>query len=333
MDLEIDAGKALVPRFNPIDLLTLGFITLNILIVLFGWSRIEGPGTAAMGYLTTMIVTLGIILIGTPKHLPGFLSQIEKPLLHFWGYVRGGYPFLFLAYFFVTVTEIDNIFYAEALDPWFRAMEKRIFGYLPHETLMDTYDNYWVSEILHGAYFIYYVLLGVLPYQIYKRSPESLQKYTFAAMTVFYASALTYLIFPVIGGRYTEEMVHKTLEMRYGFFTRLMASMYRTSNHFGAAFPSTHTAQSLVLAVGALVYLPMKKAWIYSLNGVLVLLATVYGGYHYILDVVGGFLYFGAFFPLGLKFYDLWFADLAQRAESKVVEMSAQAKLETETTK
>jgi membrane-associated phospholipid phosphatase len=207
-----------------------------------------------------------------------------------------------MLFFYLSVYRYDNLFFPEMLDPAFAAMDRFLFGYEPAREWMFRFDAFWISEVLHAAYFFYYLALGIVPLYIFFARKEKLNETIFALVTVFYASSVTYMILPVAGGRFDPEVMAMTETLRNGPFTRLMAILYQQTTHFGAAFPSTHAALSAALAASA-VRSKMPLRSLVVINGSLVMIAAVYGGYHYFVDIIAGLIYAGFFYPLGLHWH------------------------------
>ena len=293
----VPEGRTLLP----IDKMTLAFIALNLVLLIAGWQYADSPATSLVGYLVCAAMVVAFVLTGPPAQPELGTSKYRSPLQWIHGLFRQGYPLTLLLYFFVQVTEFDNYFFAEPLDPWFAKADLLLFGYLPNQTWIYQSDSFLLSEVLHGAYFIYYLFLAIVPVAIFVSKPQDYGKYVFATMAVFYASALTYAILPVAGGRFDPQIRELTETLRHGPFTKLMAILYQTSTHFGAAFPSTHVSMSLCMAAGTLLF-HRRLAPVLVVNGVLVLIATVWCGYHYVVDVFGGIVYFGVIFPLALRY-------------------------------
>ncbi|KGE71005.1 phosphatase PAP2 family protein [Spirochaeta lutea] len=292
------------PVFKPnaLDLTTGLFVIINLVAIIASWQTMDNPWLVFGVYascLITGLVAMRINRLEAWEQSPSFLKKIAATLFLI---LRLGYPLIYMLFFFVGVTEFQHLFFPEVLDPQFIAFDQALFGYLPVKQWMVWYDGYLISEVLHGAYFIYYLLLGILPLGLFFKDPKILERYLFAVMLVFYASALTYLVFPVAGGRYLPELKELTETLRHGPFTKLMALAYQTSSHFGAAFPSTHVAMSLVMVAGSWSY-ARKTAPLFILNAILVMIATVFCGYHYVADVLGAIVYVGVLYPLGLRLH------------------------------
>ncbi|MDY6915301.1 MAG: phosphatase PAP2 family protein, partial [Candidatus Cloacimonadota bacterium] len=116
---------------------------------------------------------------------------------------------------------------------------------------------------------------------------------------------VTYMILPVIGGRWWEIMEGTeklTTQMRHGIFTRIMALIYRGTTHQGGAFPSSHVAVAVVANLIAYFY-NKKLGWSLFPLTFLLSISTVYCHYHYFIDTIFGLLYGIIFFFISIKLY------------------------------
>jgi membrane-associated phospholipid phosphatase len=140
---------------------------------------------------------------------------------------------------------------------------------------------------------------------------SALQRYTF----VDYATQ-GYIFTPVVGPRILcPGIVAQPLPadvtpasplttpaaVQAGVFFQIMAWLYRFEIP-GAAFPSSHVAVALCTVYFSFLYLrPIR--WAHLLMATLLCISTVYGRYHYVVDVVAGVLTAAMLIPLGNRLY------------------------------
>ncbi len=290
-----------MPKFNflPVDFISAAFFALNIAAILLSAESINDLWSLLLPSLAFLaaipVFARGDAYFPKSEKLTG-PACIARSVFDVF---RLGYPLMTMLFFYVVIYRYDNLFFPELLDPAFAAADQFLFGYQPARVWMERYDSFWISEILHAAYFLYYFALGLVPFYLFFAKREKLNESIFAMVTVFYASAVTYLVLPVAGGRFDPEIMAITETFRHGSFTRLMAELYRRTPHFGAAFPSTHAALSMALIITALrCKIPLRSLVV--VNGLLVFVAAVYCGYHYFVDIPAGILYAGIFYPAGI---------------------------------
>lgn len=289
-------------RLTPVDAMTVAFILTNIAFIASARTAIEEPLRLIGGYLGCLAIASAVIAIGGPERYEQPRGGPARALRWFQGLVRQGYPLPLFLFFFVAVTRFDTALFRDNLDPFFASLDERLFGFVPSWTLMIEHPSLFLSELLSGAYVLYYASIGVLAIWLYVKDRPAMAEYVFVVMLLVYAACLTYIVLPVVGGRYDPTIRELTETYRYGPFTRLMSFIYRRSAHEGAAFPSTHATVSLVVALFSL-RRARPLAPLFCVNAALILVATIYCGYHYVVDVLAALVYVAALYPAGLRLY------------------------------
>ena len=292
----------LAKRLLLVDWMTIAFICANILFITVARDRIDQPLAIAAGYLACLAVIVAVIAVGDPDRCPPPRTKAMAFVRWFQGFARQAYPLLLLSYFFLAVTRFDNAIFAENLDPFFEAMDRSIFGSVPASWLMVRYPSWLLSELFHGAYVLYYASMPALALWLYAKDRVGLNEYMTVLLFLFYAACLTYLFLPVVGGRFDPAIRELVERYRFGPFTRIMAFIYRGTAHEGAAFPSTHATVSLVIALVAR-RRARPLAPFLAVNAALILVATVYCGYHYIVDVVAAIAYVAVLYPVAIRLH------------------------------
>jgi membrane-associated phospholipid phosphatase len=164
--------------------------------------------------------------------------------------------------------------------------ERALFGGQPSVAWIRTQPWPALSAVLHAAYLSYFLLVLVPPGALWLIGRHASARRTLLLiMATFYASYAAFLAFPVAGPRYLFPLAANaaTAEPVAAFAHRLVAG----GSAWGTAFPSSHVTVALVAAGCA------WREW-RSLGAVLlpatVLLAlgTVYGQFHYAVDVLAG---------------------------------------------
>lgn len=292
----------LARRLSPVDVMTVAFIVGNIVFIALARNSIAEPLPLIGGYLGCLAVSCAAVAIGGPERYAPPRGGLARALRWFQGLFRRGYPLTLFLYFFVAVTSFDTALFKENLDPFFASLDERLFGFVPSWTLMIERPSLFLSELLSGAYVLYYASIGVLAIWLYAKDRPAMSEYVFVVMLLVYAACLTYIVLPVVGGRYDPTIRELTETYRYGPFTRLMSFIYRRSAHEGAAFPSTHAIVSLVVALFS-IRRARPLAPLFCVNAALIFAATVYCGYHYVVDVLAALVYVAALYPAGLGLY------------------------------
>lgn len=164
--------------------------------------------------------------------------------------------------------------------------ESVLFAGNPSATWAPAMPVRWMSELLHAAYASYYLLIYLPPAVLYIRRRRADFAATLLALTFVYGLCfLTYLFFPVDGPRY----LLGPAAAPDGPMRTFVLQLLHAGSSRGTAFPSSHVAASVVASLAALRFQrPVGMA--VSTMTVGLALATVYGGFHYAVDALAGFV-------------------------------------------
>lgn len=147
------------------------------------------------------------------------------------------------------------------------------------------------ADILMVCYCVYYPMPVILGCVLYKKDIAKFRYATTGVLTAFLLSYLGYIIFPAIGphlAKYTKSIAEDGAIANWMYFALIKMELKMAD-----AFPSGHTMVTLTCLYYCRVF-AKQLFWILLPFGVGILLATVYLGYHYVIDVVVGF----ALFPI-----------------------------------
>jgi membrane-associated phospholipid phosphatase len=143
-----------------------------------------------------------------------------------------------------------------------------------------------LSEALHFAYASYYLLVYVPPAILYLRGQRREFAVTLLALALVYGVCFTtYLFFPVDGPRF----LVGPAAAPDGPFRSFVLRLLEAGSSRGTAFPSSHVAASVVASLCALRFQPRVGIAV-ALFTLGLTLATVYGGFHYGVDVFAGLM-------------------------------------------
>ena len=169
-------------------------------------------------------------------------------------------------------------------DATITAWESVLFPSTPSVTLALRWHIPLASEALHFAYASYYLLIYIPPIALYVRGQrDAFVKTVLALFIVYGVCFITYAAFPVDGPRY---LVGPAAAPDGPVRNFVLALLERGSSR-GTAFPSSHVAASVVSALCALRYQRRVGLVVAPFVAALVL-ATVYGGFHYAVDALVG---------------------------------------------
>ncbi|HEX5400391.1 MAG TPA: phosphatase PAP2 family protein [Verrucomicrobiae bacterium] len=290
-----------------VDYATQIYVALVALIVLLGHNtRVhEWP-------MILLAHGIGLILIHLLIQLHARHSA--NPLLDF---LRCFYPILCYTVLYSETGMLNQMFHAGYLDPHFLRLERRLFGWEPGLELMNRFPSLWLSEILYAAYFSYYLMIGGIGLALLLRNRRQFAHFVSVVSFVFYVCYLIYIFMPVVGPRILcRDIVTTPLPpdvvpaiapdtpdaVASGIFYQIMAWIYAHFETPGAAFPSSHVAIAICTAYFSFRYLrPIR--WVHLVLVALLCVATIYGHYHYVVDVVAGGLTAALLIPLGNRLF------------------------------
>ncbi|MGE5156207.1 MAG: phosphatase PAP2 family protein, partial [Betaproteobacteria bacterium] len=149
----------------------------------------------------------------------------------------------------------------------------------------------WLSAVLHSCYLAYYAILYAAPLGLWLSGRREASRQTIlGVMVTFYLCYVVFLFFPVAGPRYAFDAAHNAATQVGP--ARLAQWLLDRGDSWGAAFPSSHVAASVVATGMAIRYWrPLGLALLLPTVGLV--LAVIYGQFHYGVDAVSGLLLAG----------------------------------------
>jgi membrane-associated phospholipid phosphatase len=273
------------------DLLFIGFnIILSCINILFArripyWWLIVLSNFAGSAF---------ICLMAYARHKTGW-----KPLrlLHDW-YVPIATFFTFKALYFM----IKPIHGGRDYDDVLSQIDYWLFGVNPTEWIMQ-FATPWLTEILQIAYTLFYLLFLILGYEFYRRHNLDLFHYfMFTCVYGFFLSYLGYFLLPAVGPRFTlHEFALLEKELPGIWLTPYLREFVNSGGSIPTGipsaaaiplsqrdvFPSGHTMLTLILMYLSAKYKAASR-WFVYIVGALLIVATVYQRYHYVIDLLAG---------------------------------------------
>lgn len=188
------------------------------------------------------------------------------------------------------------------LDNYLIQLDYKIFGVNPTQWAYQ-FNNRYLTEFLQVIYAFYYIMIIIYGLELYlwKRYREFMYA-LFIIFTGFYLAYILYMIFPAVGPRfYLHDFYSINAELPGIFLTDYL----RTALNFGEsipsnvpnpidfaqrdAMPSAHASMALTIA-----YLSWKiksKSFLFYMPYcILMIIATIYLRYHYVVDIIAGIL-------------------------------------------
>jgi membrane-associated phospholipid phosphatase len=267
--------------------LSLGYLAwMNAALLIFH-RNIAQPGLYIVLHCW---VALGILCLAwAAAHSPSKIVQ----------FARHWYPLALYLFFFEELGRIVHLIFPGWFDRWLIDFDYRFAGVHPAAWLAQ-FSNPALNEFMQFAYMTYFLYLVILPAILYV-ARDRLAFWTVMAST----AAANYFIY-VVAVLFPIESPHFSLPalnskpLAGGAFTATINFIERFGRVHGGAFPSAHVAGSMVALLSAWRY----RRWLFWVClpfFICMCVATVYGRYHYVADVIAGIAVGAAGFSAGTR--------------------------------
>ncbi|MGO9612037.1 MAG: phosphatase PAP2 family protein [Dissulfurispiraceae bacterium] len=265
------------PRFNefrPADILTVVFASLLMILTGIFFKKVPSAGYLMLIYSSIMIFQ--IILI--------YLSKVNKLLALFRDLV---FPVIGVLIIFDSLGLIVHKINPQDIDYVLIRLDYLIFGNYP-TVYLERIMHPLLTDVLEVAYSTYYFMPIALGIAVkLKGKNENFEKTLFFILLCFYLSYVGYMLFPALGPRYSikhlqgKELGGLLLSEQIQNVLNLLEGVKRD------AFPSGHTGVALTVLFLAFRF-AKRLFWMLLPLALLLILATVYCRYHYVVDVIAG---------------------------------------------
>jgi membrane-associated phospholipid phosphatase len=156
--------------------------------------------------------------------------------------------------------------------------------------MLEPWIHPWLTDFLNVVYFSHLIFFpGVALYFYLVKDENAFRRLMMGYLTIMLLGITTYMLIPATGpekffaDRYTRDLQGQTISRGVAY----IISVGRVSYD---CFPSLHVGIPLLLSLYLRVY--RRKLFVPSLIYVaLMCCATIYLRYHYLIDVVGAFIY------------------------------------------
>ncbi len=255
------------------DRITAGYLIIVAALVIVQRQQVEGWAAIVAAHMALAAVILSLRRL--PSSAPGAIKVL-----------RDWYP---VPLFGLLFKEVELL--AAAIGNWsltdrIQRLEQRIFGGQPAEYLSEALPWVPLSEYLHFSYISYLGFVPVVGGIWYVRGRRD----AFRELILLFSAtmAISYLFFitwPVDSPYYLLEPPGAPLAGN--FFYDLVHFVSDRGGARGGAFPSAHVSIACIVWLVAWSHDRRLSLWLTPLVAG-ILLATVYGRFHYVLDVIAG---------------------------------------------
>ncbi len=222
---------------------------------------------------------LGAAFIYTFRFISGRLPSFLQ-------FLRDWYPMMVLPLLYQEVEVFAAAFGNWGLTERIQQLEINLFQGHPSIYLSERFDWVPLSEYLHFCYFAYVLLFPLVGgYWYARKRMRAFRELLFLLCATLTISFLFFLLFPVDSPFYLSDPPGEPL--RGHFFYDLVHFISGRGGARGGAFPSSHVSVATVIWLVAWRH-QRRIAWLLTPIVGGLILATVYGRFHYVLDVFAG---------------------------------------------
>jgi len=291
---------------NATDFLVVSFYLFLTLINLIFYSRVDDWFHLVCLNIVFVCFVVGLAYYDEKK------SNILSSQLRYWYLV----PMVLLTFkeIYLMIKPIRQIDYDQLLIQ----ADRFLFGTDPTVALFSI-SNPLLTEILQIAYATFFFLPVILAIDLMMSDRMKEVKYeAFIIVYGFFLSYIGYFLVPAIGPRFTlHEFAAVNSELPGLFFTNFLREVVNAgesiqSTTINAAeivqrdcFPSGHAQMTLLIMYLSVKFKSKVKYFILP-DGILLIFATVYLRYHYVVDIIAGAIFMVFTLWTGKYLYNWW---------------------------
>ncbi len=298
--------RKLVSYLTPADFVSLMFLFFLTSLNFIFFARVPVAST---------LITINLIVSACIFYIAYRSEQTPSKL---WGAAHRWYYYPFIIFVFKELYFMVRPIHPIDYDELFITIDRWMFGVDP-TVWMSQFANPVLTEILQIAYFSYYLLFIMLGIELYKRyDVKEFDKAAFFIVYGFYLSYVGYFLLPAVGPRFTlHDFYAINTELPGLLLTPWMRDFINAGESVSFSmpdaiehvqrdvFPSGHTQLTLVVVYLSFFY-KIKLRWVIAILSTLLIIATVYLRYHYVIDLIGGFMFFLITIWTGKKMQQWW---------------------------
>jgi len=217
-------------------------------------------------------------------------------------FIRCWYPLLLYIFFFEELERLVHAIFPGWFDRWLIEFDYGFASVHP-SVWLARFSSPALNEFMQFAYMTYFLYLIILPALLYANR-DRLAYWTVMVSTAIahYSVYVIAVLLPIESPYHAFASLHMK-PLAGGYVTATIELLERFARVHGAAFPSAHVAGSMVAILASFRY----RRWLFWAClpfFICMCLATVYGRYHYVADVLAGIVVGAVAYALGSTLMD-----------------------------
>jgi membrane-associated phospholipid phosphatase len=216
------------------------------------------------------------------------LAHARAKNIHVLSLISHWYPPLLFLFFFEEIGLIVHAIFPDWFDRYLIVADYAIFG--AHPTVwIEQFSGYWLNEYMQLVYTSYFLLtIGLGAYLWVRNQREDFGVFIASTCAAYYLCYVIFVLFPIESPHHTLRHLQQ-VELAGGPFTTFINLIEKHGRVHGGAFPSAHVAGSVVVLISAWRF-ARRVGYLLAPIALSICVATVYGRYHYAMDVFAGIL-------------------------------------------
>jgi membrane-associated phospholipid phosphatase len=269
-----------VPAGRPLD-------RLLALYLLLATPPLLLPQRPTLWPLLLLLHALVWVIAAPPAFVRDRATQARARLPRLLRFLHDWYPVLLIPALYAELAVLNaSVHGGRYFDDIVLGWEQQVFGGQPSRELAAAAPQRWLSELLHGGYLSYYLIIYGPPVLLYAAGRyEVFRRAVFALMLAFLLHYVFFIYFPVQGPRYLFPAPGG--ELAEGTLYRAAHRLLEAGSSRGAAFPSSHVGVSVAQTLIAWRF-QRRLAPVLTVGTLLLAVGAVYGGFHYAIDAACG---------------------------------------------
>jgi membrane-associated phospholipid phosphatase len=201
-------------------------------------------------------------------------------------FLRHWYPLPLYIFFFEELQALVHAIFPGWFDRWLIEFDYNLAGVDP-SVWLARFANPALNDAMQFAYMTYFLYLVILPAILYiKKDRAAFWTVMVSTAIAHYSVYIIAVLFPIESPYFALATLNPT-PLKGGALTATIELIEHFGRVHGAAFPSAHVAGSTVAILASRRYKPWLF-WLCLPFFVAMCIATVYGRYHYVADVLAG---------------------------------------------